>query len=265
MALADLLSLARAKLTGGRFGPATTHKVVNDHDRVEPMAAQLVAAVAGLGGTEDSYTLARVIASEAGNLAMIAQLCIADAVLNECAAAKVSVLHKVTTPGAAYPLANAGYYGEQRTRWCASRVDPKEAHHEVAKVALGNRALAITRGARRWISCKVQDGGSQNGKPLAYDAVGIVKKWGGEGWEWIGDLFDPLGVELFDPYSQCMFKLVGAGKANIDKGVAMVEAHRKLRPKPAAPVPDGGGRDADGESILPVVLAAGAAAAYYLS
>lgn len=258
--LADVLAVARAKLTDGRFGPATTHREVNGHDRVEPDALTLIAQA---GSTADAYTLARVVASECGTLPVPYAFCICEGVQNACKLSKVSILHKVTTPGAAYPLANPGYYGEQRTRWCASRQDPRVWHHEVAKAALAHPELQLAQGAVRWISCKVQDGGVQNGKPLGHDAAGIIKTWGQDGYEWIGPVRDRVtGIELLDPYLQCMFKHVGKGNAQTAPALAMLEERRRAKPPKAGASATDGARDADGESILPV-LVAGAAAAYF--
>jgi hypothetical protein len=257
--LADALAMAKAKLAGGkRFGPATTHKVVFEHDRAELDGLTLIGQS---GSSSDAYTLARIVASECGTLPTTYAWAICEAALAEADAAGKSVFAKVTTPGAAYPTANKGYYGEQRTRWCSTYRDPLEWHHEVALAVLRHRSLKLVHGARRWISCKVQDGGVQNGKPLGHDAKGIVEKWGAEGWEWIGPVFDQTtgGVELLDPYLQCMFKLVGKGKARTDHALAMVDERRRSKFEAKHDPSDGARHDEGGVDFLPVAAAVGGA------
>lgn len=260
MTLADALAVARAQLQGGYFGPRTTTKVVNDHQRNEPDALTLIGQA---GSTADAYSLARVIASECGTLPTTYGYCIAEGVMNECKAEGVSVLSKVTTPGKAYPLANPGYYGEQRTRWCATSKDPLKWHHEVALAVIRNPNVRLTAGARRWISCSSQDAGMQNGRPLPTDAAGIVKSWAADGWQWIGPVFDDLtGVELIDPYLQCMFHNVGKGNVDTRPALAMIDERRKSRF--IAQHHDQGARHDDGEGLGGVVLAGAALAAAHV-
>jgi hypothetical protein len=258
MSLADALAVAKAQLQGGYFGPRTTTKVVNDHQRNEPDALTLIGQA---GSTADAYSLARVVAAECGTLPTTYGYAICEGVLNECKAAGVSVLTKVTTPGVAYPNANKGYYGEQRTRWCATSKDPLKWHHAVALAVISNPNVRITSGARRWISCNSQDAGMQNGKPLPTDAMGIVKSWATEGWAWIGPVFDELtGVELLDPYLQCMFHQVGKGNVDTQPALDMI-AERRGSKFVAHVDTEHGSRHDDGEGLGGVLLAGGAAAA----
>jgi hypothetical protein len=257
--LADALALARAKLTGGRFGPATTHAVVNGHERCEPDGLALIGQA---GSSSDAYSLARVFASECGSLPTTYAWCIGEAVQNSARAAGLSIFSRVTNPGAAYPLANRGYYGEQRTRWCSTYRDPLAWHHEVALAVLKNPDLDVSKGARRWISCKVQDGGVQNGRPLKNDSKGIVESWAGDGYEWVGPIHDRVtGVEIIDPYLQCMFRYVGKG-AKTAPALAMIDERRRsafvAKTIDGKPV-DGGARDHDHANIGPIVLAAAGA------
>jgi hypothetical protein len=258
--LADALSLARAKMTAGHFGPKTTMRVVNGHNRCEPDGLTLIGQS---GSSSDAYSLARVVASECGTLPTTYAWMICEGVINECAHAGISIFSKVTNPGAAYPLANKGWYGEQRTRWCATSKDPLEWHHEVALAVLRNPSTQLAQGARRWISCRVQDGGSQGGHDLPTDAKGIVSKWGAEGWEWIGPTFDRLtGVEVIDPYLQCMFRFVGAGKVQLGPANAMIDERRRKAFTAKNTASEGGGRHDDGSSLGPIAVAAAGAALY---
>lgn len=257
-ALADALALARAKLTDGRFGPATTTKVVNGHERCEPDGLTLIGTS---GSSSDAYSLARLIASECGTQPTTYAWCVAEATRNSAEAAGISIFRRVTDPGAAYPLANKGYFGEQRTRWASTKQDPKKWHHEVALAVLKNRTMNLAKGARRWISCKVQDGGVQNGKPLSNDAKGVSTSWAKDGYQWVGPIFEPqTGEELVDPYLLCLFEFVGAGKADPARGLAMIDERRasKFTAKNVAPG-EGGGRDMAHPSAV-VVLSAAAAA-----
>jgi len=254
--LDDILAPARAALTAGRFGPATTHRVVNGHDRTEPDAATLIAQS---GESEAVYTIARVLASEVGNQPTTYAYCVAEALIREAAASSLSVLKKVTTPGAAFPTANAGYFGEQRTRYCASSKDPQKWHVEVARAALAHHDMNLSRGARRWVSLGTMDGGVQNGNALAYDADGIITKWAGDGWQWVGDIYHPTTGELLIlPYKLCLLAFVGKGKVNTAPALAMVDQGRRGGPTDLS----GAGRDDTGEGGgLWVAVAAAAAVA----
>jgi len=256
--LAQALELARAKLTDGYFGPRTTTKVVNDHERVEPDGLTLIGKS---GSSSDAYSLARLIASECGTQPLTYQWCVAEATRNSAQAAGISIFSRVTNPGAAYPAANKGYYGEQRTRWASTKQDPKVAHHEVALAVLSNPSMNLAKGARRWISCKVQDGGVQNGRPLSNDAKGIQTSWAKDGYQWVGPIFEPqLGQELIDPYLLCLFEFVGQGKADPARGLAMVDERRRssFTAKNVEPG-EGGARDMAHVGV-PVMLFGAAAA-----
>ncbi len=254
--LDDILAPARAALTAGRFGPATTHRVVNGHDRTEPDAATLIAQS---GESEAVYTIGRVLASEVGNQPTTYAYCVAEALIREAGVSGMSVLKKVTTPGAAYPTANPGYFGEQRTRYCASSKDPLKWHIEVARAALNNHDFNLSRGARRWVSLNVMDAGVQNGNALAYDADGIITKWAGDGWQWVGDIYHPTTGELLIlPYKLCLLAFVGAGKANTAAALAMVDQGRRGGPTDLQG--SGAGRDDTGEGGGRWVAVAAAAA-----
>lgn len=256
--LAQALELARAKLTDGYFGPRTKTATVNGHERVEPDGLTLIDQS---GSSSDAYSLARLIASECGTQPLTYQWCVAEGTRNSSNAADISIFRRVTDPGAAYPTANKGYYGEQRTRWASTKQDPKVAHHEVALAVLSNPTMNLAKGARRWISCKVQDGGVQNGKPLPNDAKGIITSWSKDGYQWVGPIFEPqLGQELIDPYLLCLFEFVGAGKADPARGLAMVDERRKSAFTAKAVAPDEGGARDMAHLGMPVVLGAFAAA-----
>ena len=51
----------------------------------------------------------------------------------------------------------------------------------------------------RFFNAKVQDGGLQAGKELRFDAIGIVERWGAEGWQWVG-ADAPVHLLGVDPY-----------------------------------------------------------------
>jgi hypothetical protein len=248
--LDEMLLPVRAAFVRGDVSPKGKIVTVDGHDRIEPSNAELARA---RGLTADENALACVVAAEAGGLPSPYGLCIAEIVLREAATRGTTVAALVTGIGK-----NKGYCGEQRTRWCSSRANPRIWHLEVARVAMRHRAFNLSRGARRWVGLRVMDRGLQNGKPLSYDAEGILRKWGAEGWEWVGEIHHPdTGEWLIDPYLQCMLRHAGKGKADIDRGLRMVAAARARngRGGPFGEAAEESGRHED----VAVGVAAGAA------
>ena len=85
----------------------------------------------------------------------------------------------------------------------------------------------MTRGARRWDDGYTQDRLSAAGR-VRYDAIGIVQKWGAEGWEWVGPIFEANGTTvLIDPYRLALFRFVGKGRAEVWRGVQAVKDGRE--------------------------------------
>jgi hypothetical protein len=179
-----------------------------------PSAATLIGQ-SGLG--MDVRVLAGVMASEAGSLPTTYRYAIGETVLNECRAKGYTTLRRVTGDGK-----KQGHFGEQSGRWCASSRNPTRADVAIAQAVVATYNLNVTRGARRWVSLKVMDGGYQRGKPLAYNALSLLKKWGDEGWQWVGPIVDDRGVELIDPWLQCHLALVGKGKVDHDRHERLV-------------------------------------------
>jgi hypothetical protein len=214
-------------------GPATSPREVAGHVRREPDAATCIARS---GRPADPYILARILESEAGSQPLTYRYCIGEAVLNDMAATGDTLL-QLATGGI-----NPNHFGAQSGRHCATSQDPRLPSYLVAEAVLARRGspLGLAKGARRWFSPRTQDGGTQGGKPLKFDAVALVKKRAGEGWEWVGDIFHPnTGEWLIDPYLLCLFKWVGKGKAIPTRGLAMVELGRKSPRGKSGPLDEG--------------------------
>jgi hypothetical protein len=170
------------------------------------------------GIDRDTYATARCIASEVRGTGE-ALLAVAEAIRN---AAK----EKGTTPytllayrtAAAYSW-TAGRYGEQHGRWASTRQDPTQRTLAAARAAL-QQGANIANGAARWLGLATMDAGSQGDRKLTYDAIGIAKKWGAEGWQWIGHL------PRVDTYrTVALFRRV-SGKVGNDDLCAVIELAR---------------------------------------
>lgn len=212
----------------------TKRRIVDGYERVEPRG-DIWCRQAGLN--LDEGALARMVASEAGRMPPQYMLAVIEATLNEARAKNISAFQRITMQGiklrGGAMAKSAGYFGRQSGRWCASIQDPTFQHLEAVRVALSASARLVTRDGRRWVDGKVMDGGLQAEKKLKYNAVTIVEKWGAEGWEWIGPVYEPDGQTLLiDPYRLMVFRFVGRGKANIRLGVeAMREGRRRWKVK----------------------------------
>ncbi len=215
--------------------PKTRKVEVNGYERCEPKGEEWCSK-AGL--TMDQGALARMVASEVGRLPVQYMIGVVECVLNECKTKGITPFQRITMDGirirGGKVAKSAGYFGRQSGRWCASIVDPTRQHAEVAKTVLSHSTSKrlVARDGRRWVDGKVMDHGRQNGKPLTYNAVTLVEKWGKEGWEWIGQVYEADGKTLLiDPYILMMFRHVGKG-ANIKAGVdAMLDGRRRWRVK----------------------------------
>ena len=221
--------LARIKATPNKWIlPRTKRAVVDGYERAEPRADEWCRLA---GVSKDEGALARMIASETGSLPPQYLLAVAEAVINESKVKNITPFQRITMEGIVLkggkPAKSAGYFGRQSGRWCASIGDCTQRHLEAARVALSDHPK-VARDARRWVDGKVMDRGLQGGKPLAYNAVTLVEKWGREGWEWIGHVYESDGMTLlFDPYILMLFRFVGKN-ANIERAVlAMKDGRRR--------------------------------------
>jgi hypothetical protein len=193
------------------------------------------AAAAGLDGDESG--MAWALASEADRVDLYPQyaLAIGEAIWNDAQANTGGSVHRRVTmagvrlKGGKRPPAE-GHYGRQSGRWCSSWQRPTERHVVAARAVLGamrESSPLIGHGGRRWIDGRVMDRGFQAGKRLRHDAEGIVRAWGAEGWQWVGPILDGRGELLLDPYVLCLFRFVGRGAADIERGVEMVRDGRR--------------------------------------
>jgi hypothetical protein len=214
--------------------PRTRRVVVDGYERNEPRA-DVWCQKAGL--TLGEGALARMVASEVGTKPPQYMIAVVEATMNEARAKNINAFERITMQGlklkGGVTPKSAGYFGRQSGRWCASIQDPTLRHLEAVRVVQSAAGSLVARDGRRWVDGKVMDSGRQAGKRLKNNAVTIVEKWGTEGWEWIGPVYEPHGQTLLlDPYRLMVFRLVGRGKADIRRGVeAMREGRRRWKVK----------------------------------
>jgi D-alanyl-D-alanine dipeptidase len=212
--------------------PRTEREIVDNYERAKPRG-DVWCRLAGL--SLDEGALARMVASEVGNLPPQYMIAVIEATINEAGSKNISVFQRITMQGlklkgGVIPK-SAGFFGRRSGRWCSSIQDPTLQHLEAVRVVLITPRPLVALDARRWVDGRTMDRGLQGGKKLAYNAVTIVQKWGAEGWEWIGPVFHSDGrTPLLDPYLLMMFRFVGPRKANIQSGVgAMIDGRRRWK------------------------------------
>lgn len=157
------------------------------------------------GLAPDISAMAWALASEAVSAERYPQYAraIGHAIVNAARRANLSVHARVTNEGVRLlggrRSPQAGHYGRQSGRWCASLQWPHYAHLNEARRVLD--APETEHPAELWADLRIMDKGWQGGKKLAYDAEGIVKRrWLGR-WAWVGPL---PGI---DPYVLCLFRI----------------------------------------------------------
>lgn len=193
---------------------------VDGYKRVSPA---LVTLASDAGVSPDEMALAALVCSEVGSLPAQYQYAVAEVALNEAAARGTSVSGLLC--GAPAP----GCCGEQRGRWASTARPPTARHLLAARLALQGAAAGFTRNARKFFDPKVQDGGSQGGRALAFDAMGIVRKWYGEGYRWVGPIAVPLiGTLIIDPYRLFLMSKTGAA-SQTEAEEAIVDGRRRWK------------------------------------
>lgn len=208
------LNSAATALVGGRW---TTQEDDSGYLYVEPPLATFAG---GLGASQDEAALAALVASEVGSLPVQYLYAVAEVGINEAAARGISIATLLT--GAPKP----GHCGEQRGRWASTSRQPSAKHLLAARLAHAGTASGFTRGARKFFDPKVQDGGLQRGRPLSFDAIGIVRKWYGEGYKWVGPITVPfLGTMLIDPYR--LFLMAKTGVSQEEAEAAIQDGRRR--------------------------------------
>lgn len=235
----DVMQLVRALARTPRRPVGPARRAVAGEGGVErsDLLAARWAALAGL--SQDEAALASVVANEVGNDVDEA-IIVCEATCRQAAAAKRSVFDQVVNVGR-----NAGYFARQSGRWCASLGQPRENHLAIARAVLHARDVGkwlISPNARRWVAGRVMDRGFQAGKPLAYNAVSLMEKWGREGWQIEGPFLQDDGeTSLFDPYLFAPMEFVGPGKANVGRSVAIMfdgRARHGVKPRSPAVIRD---------------------------
>jgi hypothetical protein len=182
----------------------------------------------------DIAALAAVAVSEAPDIAKYPQyaLAILEAVSNAADRARISLDQRVTMRGVKLAKGrhapNAGHFARQRGRWCASLQWPTGRHVEAARLVSNRRARGLSpifgHGAERWVDLRVMDKGTQAGRPLAYDAAGIVSRWGADGWE-VAPPTVVAGEVVIDPYVLALFRR--SSKPDVARGMRVVADGRK--------------------------------------
>lgn len=232
---AELDEIRRAST--GRVGPsAPTFEGDDGRVRVRGVPAELALA-AGLD--VETYSLARMVASEAGRQPAQYMLAVAQAAVNE-ADHQGEQLVKLLTRGGIY--GSQGFVG-----YAATSQNPSGRHVAAARVAL-RRSRSIARDATHWMNGRVQDKGKQGTKKLTHNAAEIVVKRAKGGLEWVGHLVDGGRVvtdeggviPILDAYLLFLMRRVKGRKADPAAGLAVVEDGRRRW-----------GTDPDGPDLLP--------------
>lgn len=166
------------------------------------MPARDWAAAAGLH--VDVSALAWALASEAPSVERYPRYAraIGHAIMNASSAASISPHERVTMDGIrvlGHPARAEGHYGRQSGRWCASIQWPQKGH--LGEAAGVHARLTPDHPARLWADLRIMDKGRQNGRPLQYDAAGIVRRRWLQRWAWVGPIY---GI---DPFVLCLFRL----------------------------------------------------------
>lgn len=230
--LPELLERVR-KAPGAYPGPG--NPVIELHDGYQFRGVPLATWSRAAGVADDVAAGGWVAASEARDVRTYPAygFAILEAATNAARAAGRTLAAQVTRD--VTHAAAAGHFGRQSGRWCSTFQPPTARHLELARLALFARERPLLAAdARRWIDPMVQDGGKQAGKPLAFDALGIVKKWGLEGWEWVGPVAGPDGAAILDPYRLMLFRKLAA-PANVARAVvAIIDGRARWRTKLAS-------------------------------
>lgn len=205
--------------------PRTKPVTVDGYTRTEPSASFWCVA-ANLHPDEGAG--ARLVESETGDLLARGYVqygvAVGLATWNEAIRRSGSVFTLVTKDARSV---HAGYFGKQSGRWASSIQDPTTRALEAFRLAtdLHGDALDFTAGARRW-----DDGYTQDrlwaAARVKHDAMGIVRKWAAEGWQWVGPIYEPDGkTVLIDPYRLMLFSFVGR-RADVWRGEQAIKDGR---------------------------------------
>ena len=213
----------------GTVGHPTTIAAIRSPDRARSWDGVAGDRAAAAGGLDvDTYGIARCTASEVSGPAL-AWLAVAEACWLEASAAKLRPADLLTQRTSAAYAFTRGRWGEQRGRFASTRHDPTGRHFAAARLAKG---AGLVNGARRWLGLRTMDRGRQGSAALAYDAHGIVDKWGADGWRWIGPL------PTIDTYrTLALFRKV-AGRADNGDLHAVIDLGRAGRPTIGVDSPD---------------------------
>ena len=201
-----------------RVGPRTTRVVIEHHNNYLRVAEHPFDLAAAAGLDDDVrrphvYTMTRAASAEHRNDGPAYWLAVCEAIRNHAR-------RKGTNPYAVCTWDHRrdlwGWFGAQSggrfiSTGGGSKVetafDPHRGHAEAAMQAL-DKNTQLARGADKFFSPSgMADGG-----------FATVRKWGGEGFEWVGQ------VEGTDAHTLMLLKFVGRGNANISRALAFLEA-----------------------------------------
>lgn len=199
--------------------PRTVPAIVDGYERAEPDGVTWCNSV---GLTCDDGAGARLVQSEVGDLLWRGYsqygIAVGLATINEARHRYASISDGVFWTVTSDPRTkHKGYFGRQGGRWAASLENPTARALAAFRAAADMHARSedFTRGARRWVDGYTQDRLYRK-KRVRFDALGIVEKWGREGWLWVGPIYDADGATpMIDPYRLMLFKFVGRGGVDI--------------------------------------------------
>lgn len=168
----------------------------------------------------DDLSLAACVASEVGSLPGQYQYAVGEAIANEASANNMTLTSLLAGSGKA-----PGHYGQQSGRYAATTQPPSFRNLVAARLARQNAGARFTKGARRFLDLKVQDGGIQAGKPIQ-PSENVIRSRYNDGWKWVGPLHDPdTGEWLIDSY--ILFLMSRDGKYTLDDSLAELNEGRK--------------------------------------
>lgn len=211
--------------TRTRVGPATVARTMT-RDGVSWKGVEVspVELHKRAGIDRNDYAIARCVKSEVGDDNPAACLAIACAIRNAAARKSIEPYHYCVGLTSSRFDWTEWLYGEQRGRRVSTRQDPTERTLEAARLSRDADVARFVDGATVWFDPRVQDSGRQGDHSLSWDAIGIAKKWTGEGMEWIGPL---PGI---DTYREAAFLRPVKGRGNAEGLLSVIELGRAGKP-----------------------------------
>jgi hypothetical protein len=143
----------------------------------------------------DTYSLARMIASEDGSANDTVLRCLGECARNQAAHNGVSITTLLTKSS---DTAINGLYSEQAAgKWASTRVDPDDRATTAAQDVIAGSSYA--KGGRDFFDPSSQDKGVQNGHILNLTSEKYIDRNASSGLYWVGpiDGVDPYHLMIF--------------------------------------------------------------------